>query len=242
MGNSVEVAPILSAREGRWSLGLPSWQGVVLLLLLAWLYAPILVRLFLQWVGPSRDPNFEHGIFVPIFAFFVLWQNRAKLNAIAPAPSWSGLPLVMLSLLMLILGVLGAELFFSRVSLLILLAGLIILFQGWTFFRAVLFPWAFLFLMVPIPSLILQQVTFPLQLLAAKLATALLDVVGVPVLRQGNVIVSGFNATGRGRSLQWHPFFAHLGHARDHVWILDGNSHVGAGDIGGIRAANCRGG
>lgn len=189
MGNSVEVAPILSAREGRWSLGLPSWQGVVLLLLLAWLYAPILVRLFLQWVGPSRDPNFEHGIFVPIFAFFVLWQNRAKLNAIAPAPSWSGLPLVMLSLLMLILGVLGAELFFSRVSLLILLAGLIILFQGWTFFRAVLFPWAFLFLMVPIPSLILQQVTFPLQLLAAKLATALLDVAGVPVLRQGNVIV-----------------------------------------------------
>jgi len=120
---------------------------------------------------------------------FVLWENRKKLAAIASAPSWAGLPLVVLSLLMLVLGVLCAELFFSRVSLLVLLAGLILLFQGWTFFRAVLFPWAFLILMVPIPSLILQQVTFPLQLLASKLATLLLELVGVPVLRQGNVIV-----------------------------------------------------
>jgi exosortase len=162
---------------------------VVLLLLIAWLYASILARLFLQWVGPNRDPNFEHGIFVPLFALFVLWQDRKKLKAIASTPSWAGLPLVALGLLMLVLGVLGAELFFSRVSLLILLAGLIILFQGWTFFRAVLFPWAFLILMIPIPTLIISRVTFPLQLLASRLATILLELAGVPVLRQGNVIV-----------------------------------------------------
>jgi exosortase len=162
---------------------------VALLLLIVWLYASILARLFLQWVGPARDPNFEHGIFVPLFALFVLWQDRAKLRAIVPAPSWTGLPLLVLGLLMLVLGVLGAELFFSRVSLLVLLAGLIVLFEGWTFFRAVLFPWAFLILMIPIPTLILQQITFPLQLLASKLATGLLELAGVPVLRQGNVIV-----------------------------------------------------
>jgi exosortase len=188
MSNSVEAVPPISTRERRWSSGLPRWQVVALLLLIAWLYASILARLFLQWVGPHSDPNFQHGIFVPLFALFVLWQDRKRLKAIASEPSWAGLPLVVLSLFMLVLGVLGAELFFSRVSLLILLAGLIILFQGWTFFRAVLFPWAFLILMIPIPTLILQQVTFPLQLLASKLATALLELVGVPVLRQGNVI------------------------------------------------------
>jgi exosortase len=169
--------------------GLPRWQGAALLLLIAWLYASILARLFLQWVGPARDPNFEHGIFVPLFALFVLWQDRKKLLEIPSAPSWAGLPLIAFSMLLLVLGVLGAELFFSRVSLVILLAGLIILFLGWRFFLAVLFPWAFLILMIPIPSLILQRVTFPLQLLASKLATVLLEVVGVPVLRQGNVIV-----------------------------------------------------
>jgi exosortase D (VPLPA-CTERM-specific) len=162
---------------------------VALLLLIAWLYASILARLFLQWVGPHHDPNFEHGIFVPLFALFVLWQDRKKLTAISSSPSWAGLPLVMLSLFVLVLGVLGAELFFSRVSLLILLAGLIILFQGWTFFHAVLFPWAFLILMVPIPTLIMQHVTFPLQLLASRLATWLLELVGVPVLQLGNTIV-----------------------------------------------------
>jgi exosortase len=189
MGNSVEVAPFPATREGRLPSALPRWQEVSLLLLAAWLYGSILARLFLQWVGPARDPNFEHGIFVPLFALFVLWQDRKHLGAIPSAPSWVGLPLVVLGLLMLVLGVLGAELFFSRGSLLILLAGLIILFHGWTLFRAVLFPWAFLILMIPIPNLILQQVTFPLQLLASKLATNLLEVVGVPVLRQGNVIV-----------------------------------------------------
>jgi len=56
--------------------GLPQWQGVALLLLLGWLYASILARLFLQWVGPTRDPNFEHGVFVPLFAMFILWQDR----------------------------------------------------------------------------------------------------------------------------------------------------------------------
>ena len=175
-------------REDRLSYGLPHWQTVALLLLIGWLYASILARLFLQWVGPHSDPNFQHGIFVPLFALFVLWQDRDKLKTIAPAASWSGLPLVVLSLLMLALGVLGAENFLSRVSLLILLAGLIILFQGWTFFRAVLFPWSFLILMIPIPNLLLQKVTFPLQLLASQLATALLELVQVPVLRQGNVI------------------------------------------------------
>ena len=186
MGNSAEVA--VSTGEGRLLSRLPRWQTLALLLLLGWLYASILARLFLQWVGPNRDPNFEHGIFVPLFALFVLWQDRKKLRAIAPDPSWAGLPLVWLSMLVLVLGVLGAELFFSRVSLLLLLAGLIILFQGWKFFRAVLFPWAFLILMVPIPELIMSRVTFPLQLLASQLATALLELVGVPVLREGNWI------------------------------------------------------
>jgi exosortase len=189
MSNSVQVAPLLSAREDRLSSGLPRWQALAVLLLMAWLYASILARLFLQWVGPARDPNFEHGIFVPLFALFVLWQDRKRLQTIAPAASWAGLPLIVLGLLMLIVGVLGAENFLSRTSLLILLAGLVVLFQGWTFFRAILFPWAILLLMIPIPALILQQVTFPLQMLAAKLATALLQLVQVPVLREGNVIV-----------------------------------------------------
>jgi exosortase D (VPLPA-CTERM-specific) len=42
--------------------------------------------------------------------------------------------------------------------------------------------------MIPIPALIINQVTFPLQSLASKLASAQLQIVGVPVFLQGNVI------------------------------------------------------
>jgi exosortase D (VPLPA-CTERM-specific) len=56
-------------------------------------------------------------------------------------------------------------------------------------FRAVLFPWAFSFLMIPLPALILQRFTFPLQIFASRLAALSLQAVGIPVLREGNVIV-----------------------------------------------------
>jgi exosortase D (VPLPA-CTERM-specific) len=186
MGNSVEFAPLAPAGEGRILSGLPGFRGWALLLLLVWLYHSILYNLALQW---NHDPNFTHGWLVPAFSLYLLWQDRKRLKTIEVAPHWAGFPLVVAGLVMLVLGVLGIEIFTARLSLLVLVAGLIVLFRGWKFFRAIFFPWAFLFLMVPVPKLILQEFTFPLQLLAAKIATAMLRLVGVPVLREGNVII-----------------------------------------------------
>jgi len=138
-----------------------------------------------QW---WRDPNFSHGFFVPLFSAFVLWNQRGKLARIAPRPSWLGLPILAFGLILLVVGQLGAELFLARFSLLLLLAAAIILFFGWEFFRAVLFPWAFLALMIPIPNILFNQITFPLQLQASKFAAVTLPWFGVPILREGNVI------------------------------------------------------
>jgi exosortase len=150
-----------------------------------WLYWPTLVRLVQQW---GTDQNFSHGYFVPLFSAFVLWQEREHLARIRRQPSWFGLALILGGLVLLVVGQLGAELFLSRSSLLFVLAGFVVLFGGWNFFRAVLFPWAFLFLMIPIPAIIFNQITFPLQILASKVAAATLPIFGVPVLRQGNVM------------------------------------------------------
>jgi exosortase len=164
----------------------PLWQAVVIAGLLLWLYIPTITHLVGQW---WTDPNFSHGFFVPLFSAFVIWQERARLTSLRPQPSWWGLLFVALGLSVLIVGQLGAELFLSRTSMLIVLAGLIVLFLGWNFFRVLLFPWAFLFLMIPIPTIVFNLVTFPLQLLAAKVASTILPWMGVPVLREGNVIV-----------------------------------------------------
>jgi len=163
----------------------PLWQIVVIAGLLLWLYIPILAHLVAQW---WNDPNFSHGFFVPLFSAYVIWQDRLRLARLTLRPSWWGLGLVGFGLCVLIIGQLGADIFLPRLSLLIVLAGLIVLFLGWNLFRALLFPWAFLFLMIPIPAIIFNHITFPLQLLASKLASGLLAWMGVPVLREGNVI------------------------------------------------------
>jgi exosortase len=161
------------------------WQATVLVGLVAWLYWPIVARLTRQWWS---DPNFSHGFFVPLFSLYVLWQDRSTLAAIPRKPSFWGLPLIVFSLCTLIVGVLGAELFLARVSLLFLAGGMILFFMGQRMLRAVLFPLAFLFMMVPIPTIVFNQITFPLQIFASKLAAWALPLLGVPVLREGNVI------------------------------------------------------
>lgn len=162
------------------------WQTIALSGLLLWLYFPTLTHLLGQW---WHDPNFSHGFFVPLFAGFVIWQERTRLARIESRPSWYGAVIFGFGLCLLILGQMGAEIFLSRLSLLMVLAGLIVLFLGWRFFRAVLFPWAFLVLMIPVPAIVFNQITFPLQLLASKVASTVLPWMGVPVLREGNVII-----------------------------------------------------
>jgi exosortase len=162
------------------------WFRVALLVILVgFLYCHILARLVMDcWT----DPNFSHGFLVPVFSGFVLWRNQKGLADLPIEPSWSGLLVVTSALGILVVGVLGAEFFLSRSSFLFLIAGLVIYFLGWRHFRATLFPWVFLFFMVPIPAIIFNQVAFPLQFLAARLAGSLLNIFGVPVLREGNIV------------------------------------------------------
>lgn len=164
---------------------LAGWRTAILLILIAWLYAPIASRLVHQW---STDPNFSHGFFVPAFSAYVVWQDRMRLATLRRTPSTWGLPIIVISVFLLLLGVFGAELFLSRISLVMLIAGMVIFFLGWEMLRGVLFPLLFLILMVPIPAIVFNQVTFPLQILASKLAAWSLPFCGVPVLREGNVI------------------------------------------------------
>lgn len=164
---------------------LPYWQVAILAVLSLWLYGSTILHLVGQW---WHDPNFSHGFFVPLFSAYVLWQNRERLAKIVPQPSWTGLVIVALGLGVLIIGQLGAELFLARFSLLFVLAGMIVFFLGWNYFWAVLFPWAFLILMIPIPTIVFNQITFPLQMQASKVAASVLPLFGVPILREGNII------------------------------------------------------
>ena len=161
------------------------WQLVAVGIALFWLYHSILARLVGNW---STDPNYSHGYFVPVFASFVAWERRHRLLALPVRPAWNGLWLLAFGLAVLTAGVVGAELFLSRVSLLLVLAGLIALFLGWNHLRILVFPLAFLLLMIPPPQIVFNHITLPLQRVASISAAQVLQSLGVPVLRDGNII------------------------------------------------------
>lgn len=178
--NATTEALAESPRSAVWWL-----QASILGILIVVLYYGIVIRLAGQW---TSDPNYSHGFIVPLFCAWVLWKDRERIAKIPAKPNWFGLVIILGGLGLLVLGVLGAENFLSRTSLLFVAAGIAVQFRGWRFFRAILFPWAVLFLAIPIPVLIFNKIAFPLQFFASKLASGLLALFGVPVLREGNVI------------------------------------------------------
>jgi exosortase len=152
---------------------------------MAAVYYRVLAKLVMTW---WLDPDFSHGFLVPIFAAYLVWAKRETLLKTVLTPTWSGIAVVVLGLAVLLLGVFGAELFLSRVSLVILLAGLVLCFGGWQLLKELRFALLILLLAIPIPAIIFNEITLPLQIVASKLASALLPLFGVPVLREGNVI------------------------------------------------------
>ncbi len=161
------------------------WSAVLLGLVVL-LYAGVLKALVGQWWG---DPDYGQGFLVPLFSGYVVWRQREQWRKTESKPANFGLLVMVGAVVLLLAGSLGAELFTSRVSLLALLAGMILFLAGWKMLRTVSFPLAFLLLMIPIPVIIYNQITFPLQLLASRFATFWLEVVQVPVLREGNVLI-----------------------------------------------------
>jgi exosortase len=152
---------------------------------LAALYFQIFKGLISQWLN---DSNFSHGVIVPFFCGWIVWLKRKELAVIPIAPSGFGLVPMILAIVLLTIGNFGAELFTARLSFIFLLAGLVIFLLGWRHFRVLLFAICCMFLMIPIPAIIFNQITLPLQTIAAQLAASILELLGIPVLRQGNVI------------------------------------------------------
>lgn len=164
------------------------WRIVQALLLtgvLGYLYASVLPALVADW---ENDPDYSHGFLIPVLSGYFLWEKRQELLQLSPQPSAMGLIALLGGAALLLLGHIGAELFLTRVSLVIVLAGLVLYHGGWHFLRTTAFPLALLLFMIPWPAIVLNTLTLPLQLLAARLSTASLQLINLPVYREGNVI------------------------------------------------------
>ncbi|NNE67996.1 MAG: EpsI family protein [Pyrinomonadaceae bacterium] len=162
------------------------WKAGLVALAVAFLYAVVIQRLTGHW---WTDDNYSHGLLIPFVIVYIIWIRREAISALERSPAiWLGGSIVVVALGMLLAGSLGAELFVQRVSLLMMLAGLIVYFFGVQLYRALAVPFILFLLAIPIPQIIFNKVAFPLQIYASRFAVWGIRVFGVPTVRKGNVI------------------------------------------------------
>jgi exosortase len=170
-------------RLRRWQI---SWGPILLLAaLLVLLYCRIAIKLVTDW---HELPDFSHGFLIPFFAAYLIWDNRAKIRSTPIQPTWAGIWLVALGLFELLVGVFGADLFFQRTSFILLAIGVIWTLLGKQMLGRLKFVLFVLCLAIPWPTILFNQITFPLQLFASHIASVVLPLFHVPVLQEGNVI------------------------------------------------------
>jgi len=161
-------------------------QLILVLPLLAGMYYKIVPDMVKDWY---HDENYSHGFLVPIIAGYFLWRCWPDLRERQVKPDGLGLAVIVWGVFQLLVAWLGTEYFSMRTSLIVLLAGMALFWFGRDVLKGMALPLGYLIFMVPIPYIVYDMVAFPLKLFVTKVSVAFLKIVGVTVMREGNIIM-----------------------------------------------------
>jgi len=184
-GNSSNPTNPMNSSDSIASYRTTLFKLAIIVACVVLLYFRVVQELVSDWI---RMPDFSHGFLIPIVSLYFVYERRKQLSSLSPSGHWAGLPLLLFGVMLYLLGNLAAEFFTMRFSLLVVLGGIILFLLGKEFLKTLLFPLVFLIFMIPIPSVLMDRITFPMQLFASKVAARSLDLMGIPVLRDGNII------------------------------------------------------
>lgn len=159
--------------------------GGLLVPALGLLYYPMLAPLAYQW---RTELDYSHGPLIPLVSAYLLWRQRERFRHCRIAPSVFGYLVIVAGVALYLLGEAAVVGYLMRISLLVVLAGVILFLSGRQALAIAAFPLVYLLFMIPPPYIVFDRITLPLQFLASNLATAALDLGGIPVLREGNII------------------------------------------------------
>jgi exosortase len=184
MASSTQIQP-LQEESAAPGVNFPWVKILWFSLLLIVMFYPVLTVMVKEWYD---DENMGHGFFVPVVAGYIAWQRREDLAKVPMSGHWSGYALIVWGLVQLLVGTLGADFFVMRTAFLATMLGVLVALTGWQMVKALAFPLFLLLFMIRIPLFIYQQITFPLQLFASQIAEISLSALGIPVLREGNIL------------------------------------------------------
>ena len=160
-------------------------KGLVVAAAIAFLYATVLAKLGRDWWS---DENYSHGLLVPFVIALIIWKGWSDLKRDSRSSAWPGGIAVVLAMMLLVGGTLGAELFTQRISLVLMLGGVVVYFCGMRVLKLLAVAFTLLLLAIPIPQILFNRIAFPLQIWASQMAVWGIRLFEVPTLRNGNVI------------------------------------------------------
>ncbi|NLF29732.1 MAG: exosortase/archaeosortase family protein [Planctomycetes bacterium] len=177
------------AETSRSSL-MPAVPGAVALLAgaFAWSYWPVLAHLWREWMN---NEDYSVGVLVPPVALVIILLRWSRLRQCRVEPCWWGLVLIALGLAARAFGLLFIYESAERYSIVLVVAGLVLLAAGRQVTRSLGWVLAFLLLMVPLPGVAHNLVSAPLQTIATRGAVFGLEMIAVSATREGNTIMLG---------------------------------------------------
>lgn len=144
--------------------------------------------------------SLEHGyssqsVLVPFIALFLIWTGRQKIFRMPQYSFAAGIALAILGFTAFSLGWVypgPAQMFTAEAMRLsgvfLMIAGGFIGLYGWAAFRAALFPFFLLLLMLPLPTRVVDRIIAFLQEESTTLSYGLFSLLGVPVYREGFIL------------------------------------------------------
>jgi len=144
--------------------------------------------LFHVW---STNDDYSYGYLIPVISGYLIWERRKQIDETIVSPNWFGLIPFLLFLLISLYGVLGSSPSAVQPTIPLILLSVVFLCFGYDMFKVLLFPLAFLIFMVPLPTLVQNEIGLPLKLLSTAFGELILRTAGVSVFVEGNVIDLG---------------------------------------------------
>ncbi|MBM9514548.1 exosortase/archaeosortase family protein [Desulfogranum marinum] len=155
------------------------------LLAVVGLYFPVLVELAADW---KINDNYSHGFFIPLISAYMIYTVRSDLKSIPVSPVNWGFLVILAGLAQLYIATVGSEFFLQRISIIPVLIGICLFMLGYRITGNVLLPLLYLVFMVPLPAILWNKIAFPLQLFSSAITENVVQMLGLPIFREGNVL------------------------------------------------------
>jgi len=149
-------------------------------------YFPTFIWMWDRWF--KEESYYSHGILVPFVVIFLILFKKDELKSVKIRPDKLGLVFIVAALAVHLVSAWVKVYFTSGFSLILLTLGLALYFLGKEYFKKVFYPILFSVFMVPMPMVLIANISVKLKLFAAQCATILLNKIGIPALRDGSTI------------------------------------------------------